>query len=93
MSPRLLNGAMPGTLGCSQQRGNNRYTHYHRGKPKLLANTQERPELDYKTAHIGFPLSELLPHTRRSLLPRFALDPGSGCSRYRHIGKKAAPRL
>jgi hypothetical protein len=46
---------MAGTLGCSQQRANNRYTHYHRGKPKFLANTQERPELDYKTAHIGFP--------------------------------------
>ena len=55
MSMQLLNGAMANTLVCSQQRANNRYTHYHRGKPKFLANTQEGPELDDKAAHISFP--------------------------------------
>jgi hypothetical protein len=63
MSLQLLNGAMAGTLGCSQQRANNRYTHYHRGKPRFLANTQEGPELDDKAA-ISDSLRTLAGHSK-----------------------------
>src|SRR6516162_6320795 len=42
-------------LACDQQRAEQRHRYHYGGEPKFLANTQEIPEFDDKTAHLNSP--------------------------------------